>query len=369
MIHLNYDCAVRLAWHLDHRSISSLAQVSRFYTRVCNDDEVWNRKVYERLGRDVEGGRAMFCRSLKAGRIEVIPLNGPFMYVSHPGLQLDRRDIVKESVCIRCDLCYLACVTVDDRCLVSAPFDGELRDIGHTQRVGRSTEDACRAQDAIIHCESDSCWFVAILYNGELRVLSNGLDQVELPTLTGVKQLLSMDGRRATYVTCLLEDNSVVCVPCKSHSKVILIATGVANGFVLGIGALCWTYITDTKYIHVPHGMLSEELRIYLSNRQLVCSSYYSDEEGEDDVQLPTGVGEYFVPAYYEEYRLTRDGVEYQEDTDDVCVTDEGVVVVLSGGRLSYNSGEGWCDIATGVLWMRSTSMMKNCVVCIVEPR
>jgi hypothetical protein len=142
MASLNYDCVLELTNHLDCRSVLVLTQVSHFYSRVCNDDRVWSPRVHARTGRELDKPKFYFRRSLRAGMLKC------YGDTALP----DRRDIVKASMDTTHDRCYLACITVDDRCLVSTPLRSrpEMRDIP-SGKLTCSVRDVGQAEDALVH--------------------------------------------------------------------------------------------------------------------------------------------------------------------------------------------------------------------------
>lgn len=364
--YLNYDCAFQIASKLDYRSILSLTQVSHFYSLVCNDDRVWRCKLYERIGRDIDGGKLMFRKALRAGEVKVFSFSG----CEHELLSsFDRRDIVKVSAHMQ----YLACITLDSRCLVSGPFQEqvELIDIG-------------QADDALVmhYHYSSPYWLVAFIYNGKLQVLQyNGDDlqnPLEIPVLRNkrIKSLLSIDNvveddwNIIPYITCLLEDDRVMYAACRSPSRMRKIkATKVSDCFVFGKGELSWTCAPGTKYIHCPPGTLfSLGMRIYLSNKKMSYVVYDKDEGWK----LTDG-GKRFPSHYYDTRTVYQASHGYMDNVDDVCITDEGDIVVLSEGNLLCKPAEEeeWKLMCEHVLWIRSNCMLKNWmnwIACIVEP-
>lgn len=388
---LNDDCLLRIVLHCTCSSILSFAQVSKQTALICNNKLIWQLLLHNRTGRDIHtlDPKALFRRSLHAGTPRFVsPLDGE--YWSHPCCsELEqRRDITRSSIFLDFanSVDFVTCVTIDDRCLVHM-HDWTAEDF-HLQR------DVGQAQDALIYSGTEY-WYVALLYNGRLRILQfegNDIDTpVELLVLKKrkVKKLLSCeeipnfnDNPNPTCIICLLENNTVVSATCEVPSKVKVLARNVHNCFVVDYNTIHWSTAPNTKYVRflIQRSPGHQDIRAHLVDKKLRYIKYGDsavyDKRCKKKVSwnlshvgelIPPSFDFAIEPKYREKPHLA--AYSHKDGVDDVWISITRDIFVRSGRTILHNSDRDhkWRKLAENVLWVRTTSI-DRCTCMILEP-
>jgi hypothetical protein len=382
---LTDDCTLSLALCLDYKSVLSFSQLSRSHARICANPLIWQHLIHGRVGRTIHcrNPKLLFRKSLRAGSPRFVsPVDGRYWLHQCCRELGQRRDIVRSSMYpnYQLGMDVVACVTVDDRCLVHMhPWSNKHF---HFQ------QDVGRAQDALVWSNL-AYWYVALLNGKKLRLLRyEGSDMhAELPVLKKrkVKSLLAFDDLpNACCIVCLLEDNSVVSATCESNSRVKVLAENAYNPLVMGHDYVTWSTRSDDKYIRllVQRSPGWQDIRAQLIGHKLRYAKYgdpvaYHKVHTKKKEWTAINTGERIPPPfdydidprYKGTSRLVMQG--HRNHIDDVwimlCSRD---IIVRSGRRILLNSNTNhkWKQLVNNVLWARSTRL-DLCISMVVEPR
>lgn len=397
MLRLHNDCMLYVILLLDYKSILWLGRVSKHFNALTRTPAIWLCKLHERMGREyisAEDPIQLFRRSLQAGYLkETAYIDDVFAeWRVIPQEWGQRNDIIRAHYGDS-DMChYLACVTLDNRCLVHLNYDHRIT----------ATGDIGEADDVLVHGDENednldhARWFVVLLRNGRVRVLwfyyTDLAHAVELPMLpdTKVKSLLHIvdtrtqhwdykNNKRITYersvcnVVCLLEDNSVVSATCSFPSIATTLACNAGNCYAISSDRLCIADTPGTKYVRDSGSIYSGyiDIRAYLSNKKLVVRKYgYGFDTqcvGEEIIlHFP---GARVVGKNENHPKKTPVFIAHieKEDVDDVWIIEDNIVVILAQGCMFYNTNDmhEWKETAKNVLWVRTTNSSSS--ICYIS--